>query len=218
MGNVLAATGVEVASVADLRGKRIGVAGGPDSKGWIILDEVARQQGIDLSREAQVQYAAPPLLNQALRRGQVDVLVTFWHFAAELTAAGQAYTALDMQALLQSLGLEPGLPILGYVFRDDWAIANAELLEKFATALGRTKRQLAEEPDHWQALRPLMRASNDAHFQALRRGFIAGIPAALDPRQVAQLQRLLILTGVDPDAVMPARLFLGPGQGRRGQP
>lgn len=207
MGNVLAAPGVRVDSVADLRGKRIGVAGGPDSKGWIILDEVARRHDIDLAREASIQYAAPPLLNQALRRGQLDVLVTFWHFAAELTAAGQAETALNMQELLATLGLETGLPILGYAFRDDWAQAHDDLLRRFADALAETKRQLAEAPHHWQAIRPLMRAVDDDHFEALRRGFIEGIPDALDDRQVSELQRLLVLTGANPERLMPERLF-----------
>src|SRR5690554_2753220 len=118
IGNVLAAPQIPIDTLDDLKGKRIGVAGGPDSKGWIILNEAAQQRGIDLAREASVQYAAPPLLNQALLRGQMDVLVTFWNFAAELTASGSAYTAVDMQALMQELGLEPQLPILGYAFRE----------------------------------------------------------------------------------------------------
>ncbi|MCG6658192.1 ABC transporter substrate-binding protein [Halomonas campisalis] len=207
MGNVLASTDVRIDSIADLRGKRIGVAGGPDSKGWIFLDGVAKRHGIDLSRDATIQYAAPPLLNQALRRGQVDVLVTFWHFAAELTAARQAYTALDMQELLQELGLEAGLPILGYVFREAWAQAHEDLVANFASALAKAKQQLAEEPRHWQAIRPLMRAMDDDHFLALRQGFVEGIPAELNARQVVGLQRLLEHTGVSADAVMPERLF-----------
>ncbi|WP_444676963.1 ABC transporter substrate-binding protein [Halomonas sp. E19] len=89
MGDVLAAPGLAIDGIEALRGKRIGVAGGPDSKGWILLTQAARRQGIELTEVATVQFGAPPLLSQALKRGQLDVLVTFWHFAAELTAAGR---------------------------------------------------------------------------------------------------------------------------------
>lgn len=207
IGNVLAAPGIRIDSLEDLRGKRIGVAGGPDSKGWIILNEAAQLRGIDLRREASIQYAAPPLLNQALLRGQMDVLVTFWNFAAELTAGGGAYTAVEMQALMQELGLEPQLPILGYAFRESWAQDNAELLERFVAAITTAKDQLANEPQHWEMLRPLMRTRDEAHFDALRQGFIEGIPEPLTPSRIHQLQELLILTGVEADEVMPAALF-----------
>lgn len=207
IGNVLAAPQIRIDSLEDLRGKRIGVAGGPDSKGWVILDEAARRRGIELSHEASVQYAAPPLLNQALLRGQMDVVVTFWNFAAELTAADSAYIALDMQALMQELGLAPRLPILGYAFREAWVQDNEALLASFVAAITTTKQQLADEPQHWDALRPLMRARDDAHFAALRQGFIDGIPTPLTTERIEQLQQLLLLTGVQAEAVMPEALF-----------
>ena len=210
IGNVLAAPQIPIDTLDDLRGKRIGVAGGPDSKGWIILNEAARQRGIDLSQEASIQYAAPPLLNQALLRGQLDVLVTFWNFAAELIAEGSAYTAVDMQALMQELGLAPKLPILGYAFRESWAQGNEELLERFVTVITTAKEQLANEPQHWEALRPLMRTRDEAHFDALRQGFIEGVPEPLNPSRIRQLQQLLILTGVEADSVMSDTLFYCP--------
>src|SRR5690554_2551223 len=210
IGNVLATPEIGIDSLEDLRGKHIGVAGGPNSKGWIILNKAAQQRGIDLAQEASVQYAAPPLLNQALLRGQMDVLVTFWNFAAELTAEGSAYTAVDMQALMQELGLEPQLPILGYAFRESWAQGNEELLERFVTAITSAKEQLASESQHWEALRPLMRTRDEAHFDALRQGFIEGVPEPLNPSRVRQLQQLLILTGVEADSVMSDTLFYCP--------
>src|SRR5690554_7373252 len=41
---------------------------------------------------SQVQYAAPPLLSQALRRGQADALLTFWQFSARMRGEGGVRT------------------------------------------------------------------------------------------------------------------------------
>lgn len=207
IGDILVAEASPLESLEDFQGKRIGVAGGPDSKGWVLLKRVAAERGLDLEREARVQYAAPPLLDEALRRGRIDVLVTYWHFAARLRASGDARTALEMADLLDALSLDRDLPVLGYVFRESWVLEHRDLLDRFADTLAEAKRQLAEEASHWAAIRPLMRVENEADFEALRQGFLAGIPAALDDRRIADLQRLLTLTGAAPDRVMPDRLF-----------
>lgn len=211
IGDILVAPESGIRQVSDLVGQRIGVAGGPDSKGWILLEQVARRQGIDLASQASVQYAAPPLLSQALVRDQVDVLVTYWHFAARLRADGDARTAFRMEDLLAALDFDPNLPVLGYVFRADWAQAHPDLLARFHRALNTAKTQLASSPEHWQALRPLMRADDDAIFAQLRDGFIEGTPAPLTPERIEDLQRLLALAGTDEGRVMPSALFYRPG-------
>lgn len=216
IGDILVPPDSDITSLADLAGKRIGVAGGPDSKGWILLREVARREGVALDDLAEVEYAAPPLLDEALRRDRLDALVTYWHFAARLKAAGEARTAFAMADLLEALSLDRDLPVLGYVFRASWAQAHPALLAAFAEALAEAKAQLGREASHWEALRPLMRVENDADFTALREGFIAGTPAPLDDARIADLQRLLVLTGTAPDEVMPGSLFYRPDEAREG--
>jgi NitT/TauT family transport system substrate-binding protein len=196
-----------IETLEDLKGKRLGIAGGPDSKGWILLNEVATRQDIDLSKETEAVYAAPPLLSVSLERDQIDVLLTYWHFAARLKGTGKAHTVIAMTDLLDALSLSRDLPVLGYVFQDDWAAQNPDLLERFSQALGKAKVQLKQSPQHWDALRPLMRADSDATFNNLRDGFVAGMPAPLDDQRIADLQQLLIMTGTNPDQVMPDRLF-----------
>lgn len=207
IGDILVAPDSDIASLEDLRGKRIGVAGGPDSKGWILLRRVAAERGLDLARDADVQYAAPPLVSEALRRGQVDALVTYWHFAARLEASGEARRLLQMADLLDALSLERDLPVLGYVFHETWVGENRALLDRFAEALVETKRTLAENDAHWDDLRPLMRVGSEAEFEAFRRGFLDGVPAALDDKRIADLQQLLQLAGTDAQQVLPSRLF-----------
>ena len=207
IGEVLVSDASDIRTLADLRGKRIGVAGGPDGLGWQLLQQLAARQGIDLAREATVQYAAPPLLSQALRRGQVDALLTFWHFSARLRGEGGVHAAFGLNELVGTLSLDPDLPVLGYLFPQAWANAHGDLLERFASALRQTKDELASQPDRWQAIRPLMRADNDAVFAALHDSFVEGIPQPLDEARITALQRLLVLTGAKQGQLMPAALF-----------
>lgn len=207
IGDIVVADGSAIQSVADLAGKRIGVAGGPDSKGWVLLQKVAAQQGLNLPDSADVQFAAPPLLNQALKRGQVDVIVTYWHFAARLKGEGGWRSAFRMADLLTALDLDSNLPVLGYVFPASWVREHPSLVRHFADSLQETKAELADDPGYWERLRPLMGNPGKGIFEALRDGFIAGTPAPQTDRRTADLHRLLILTGAMPDNLMPASLF-----------
>ncbi|TBW58452.1 ABC transporter substrate-binding protein [Marinobacter halodurans] len=210
IGDIVVPANSSVQSVADLAGLRLGVAGGPDSKGWMLLNAVAERQGLDLAGSARIQYAAPPLLSEALRRGQLDAVVTYWHFAARLRADGRFRSAFAMRDLLTALDLDADLPVLGYVFRDDWAQAHPDRLAGFAKALEQTQRHLAAGPDVWQPLRPMMRVDDDATFALLRDGFLNGTPAPLTGARVNDLRRLLTLLGTGEAALMPARLFYAP--------
>jgi len=207
IGDIVVPDSSTIRSVADLPGKHIGVAGGPDSKGWILLKKVAQRQGINLQESAELQFAAPPLLSQALKRGQVDVIVTYWHFAARLRGEGGWQSAFSMADLLTELGLDRNLPVLGYVFPESWAKDNGPLIDRFAASLQQAKAELAETKSHWQRLRPLMGDPDDSVFAALREGFVAGTPAPQTDQRIADLQRLMTLTGADPDNLMPAHLF-----------
>jgi len=207
VGDIVVADDSPVHQLSDLAGLRIGVAGGPDSKGWILLQKVAARQGLDLARDSEVQYAAPPLLSQALKRGQLDAIVTYWHFAARLRGEGGWRSAFGMADLLAELGLERNLPVLGYVFPRDWAREHGDLVDSFAVSLALAREQLARQPDYWKPLRPLMRNPDDGVFAALQQGFIAGDPEPLTAARIADLKQLLMLTGAPADRLMPDQLF-----------
>lgn len=207
IGDIMVADASDIRTVADLAGKRIGVAGGPDSKGWILLNQVAALQGVDLSASSTIQFAAPPLLGQALKRGQLDAIVTYWHFAARLRGEGGWRSAFRMADLLATLGLDRRLPVLGYVFPEAWARNHPALLDRFADSLAHAKSGLETDPVAWQRLRRLMGNPSDGGFDALRQGFVDGFPGAQTNKRIADLKRLLVLAGAEPAALMRDELF-----------
>ena len=210
IGDIVVSESSGVRNLAGLQGLRIGVAGGPDSKGWVLLQKVASQQGIDLAGSTDVQFAAPPLLSQGLKRGQMDAIVTYWHFAARLKGEGGWRSAFAMTDLLVAMNLDPSLPVLGYVFPKKWANEHKELIDRFAGSVVEAKAELAAQASDWERLRPLLQNPETGVFDALRDGFIAGNPKPLTDDRVANLRELLILTGADAGSLMPARLFYRP--------
>lgn len=187
IGTVMVAANSTLQWPDQLRGKRIGVAGGPFSKGWVLIKAYAMKQGIDLNKDAEIKFAAPPLLSSELERGNLDLLVTFWHFGARLEAKGfKSLVSLDDVA--GELGLSNQMPMLGYLFDRKWALGNRLLAEGFARAVTQTKQVLLNDLDSWQRLRPLMQAKDDATFETLKAGYLAGVPSTLNMRQIRSAQ------------------------------
>ena len=117
-------TGIE--HLADLQGKRIGVAGSPIDKSWLLLRAYSLKTiGEDLGKIAKPAYAAPPLLNEKFKQGEFDAVLNYWNYTARLRAANMT-ELIRVQDLLPSLGVPGRLPLIGYVFSQSWAEENIQ--------------------------------------------------------------------------------------------
>src|SRR5580700_2882176 len=92
-----------IKGIADLKGKKLGVAGGPLDKSWLLLQALARRSGVDLKAQADIAYGAPPLLMQKALQGETDATLTFWNFCAGLEVSGQR-RAIVMADVMKRLG------------------------------------------------------------------------------------------------------------------
>lgn len=181
VGAVMVKPDSGIRQLADLQGKKLGIAGGPSDKTWLLLRAYAqRKLGVDLTQFTEPSYAAPPLLNALALRGQVDAALNAWHYAARLEVAGM-HALIELPEILHGLGIDKPIPLIGWVFREDWATANSALVKNFLAASYEAKAILASSDAQWDQLRPKMRAENDAVFKALRAKYRAGIPTCSDP-------------------------------------
>ncbi|MFO1089576.1 MAG: ABC transporter substrate-binding protein [Hyphomicrobiales bacterium] len=196
VGSVMAKKDGPVKSLADLKGKKIGVSGGPTDKSWIILQAYAKKTaGIDLAKDVEPVFAAPPLLNEAAEKDEIAAIINYWHFLAKLQAKGFV-PLVTVRDAAQALGLDPNLPLLGYVFTDAFAKANPGAIDGLAKASAEAKELLKGDAE-WERLKPMMKVSNDAEFEALKAGFRAGIPSgeAVDPASAAKMFAFLAEIG-----------------------
>lgn len=197
VGSIVVKGDSALQSLADLKGRKIGVAGGPTDKSWVLFQALARKDfAFDLAKESEPVFAAPPLLSEKLGSGEIDAVITFWHFAAKLRANGGRDIATVADAA-KSLGLDTETPLLGYVYSEKWSKDHGDAASKLAAASAEAKALLASNDKEWDRLRPMMNVKTDAEFEALKAGFRAGIPKSPDvnPATAGQLFKILAEIG-----------------------
>lgn len=172
-GALMVAADSPIKQVQDLSGKRIGIAGGELDKNWLLLRALGEERQIDLDATVEKVYGAPPLLNQQLMQGNLDAILTYWHYAARLEAQGYR-EVLNGESILAALGIEPPLPTLGYVFSADWAQSHPQLIVNFLAASREAKNLLCESDPAWAEISSLTRTEDPAVQNRFRQKYCAG--------------------------------------------
>jgi NitT/TauT family transport system substrate-binding protein len=174
VGTLMVPPDSAIASLTDLEGKKLGVAGGPIDKSWLLIQGLAaKRHGIDLAAAVEPVYGAPPLLNEKVQDGELDAVLNYWHFAARLE--GKGYRELvGVEEAIAELGVGSVPPQLGYVFAESFGTQNPGLVEAFAAA-SRDAKELLKGDQEWERIRPLTKAEDDATFEALKRRYREGI-------------------------------------------
>ncbi len=214
VGGLLVPEGSDAQSLEDLKGGKIGIAGGPVDKSWLILRAYAQQEyGFDLADETQQVFGAPPLIFKTALQGETDGAINFWHFMAKMKAEGMR-ELISVETAATALGLDPDTPLLGYVLTEDFARENPELVRGFAQASLDVKEVLQADDTAWDDIREMMNAANDAQYDALREGWRDGIPSgqAVDEDAAARMFEIMRDLGgaelVGDATEMPQGVFL----------
>ncbi len=166
-GAVMVKANSPLRTLSDLKGRSLAVAGGALDKSWLIVRAAAERRGVDLAREANLMFGAPPLLYEKLRQGEADANLNFWNFCAKLESQGyrRLYDVRDAEA---GLGLRQPIALIGYAFSEDFLSAHPGTIDRFLTAARRADQILLQSDGEWEALRPLMAAEDTATFEAYR--------------------------------------------------
>ena len=218
LGAVMVPGNSTVANLADLKGKKLAVAGGPLDKSWLMLQAVARRDGLDLRTQTNIVYGAPPLLSEKALQRENDATLTFWNFCAELEGKGFK-RGIDMETIEKRLGATGPVAMVGYAFDAGWAAKNKSAVARFLDAAAKAKDILANSEAEWQRLAPRIGVSDKAGLEIYRRRYGDGIPRRPirdEERDAAGLYRVLVeIAGAE--LVGPARdldkgTFYDPGK------
>lgn len=214
VGGVMVPASSEAKTLADLAGGKIGVAGGPVDKTWLILRAYAQQAfDMDLAAEVEPVFGAPPLIFKTALQGGFEGAINFWHFMAKMEAAGMR-NLISVDEATKALGLNPETPLLGYVVKGEMVREHPAMIEGLKGASRAAKTLLMQDDLTWERLRPLMRAKDNEEYEALKAGFRAGIPGE-EPVDVADAAAFFALMAelggaelVGPATSLPDGVFL----------
>jgi NitT/TauT family transport system substrate-binding protein len=211
LGAVMVANGSPIRTLADLRGRKLAVAGGPIDKNWLLLRASMKQQGIDLKAEATIAYGAPPLLVEKTISGEVDATINYWNFCAALEPKGFRRLA-GVEDLMPALGARGRTAMIGYVFDETWADANRDAIAHFIAITREAKEILATSDAEWERIAPLTGAPDAATLRAYRDRYREGIPRRpiADEEADARILFRVLATIGGSELVGPAR-ELDPG-------
>ena len=85
VGGIMVHHDSEIMSIEDLSNKKLGVAGSSLDKSWLLFRAYSKKKiykdPIDFLKPA---YAAPPLLNELIKKKELDAVLNYWHYKAKL--------------------------------------------------------------------------------------------------------------------------------------
>ena len=190
LGALMVPADSPIATLKDLTGKKVGVAGGPLDKSWLLLRARAHDEVRgDIGAMLEPVFGAPPLLSEQLRLGRIDAVLTFWPFAARLDAEGFR-RLIDVGDILRQLRIDPPPPLVGFVWRETLEKEMGPALDGFFRAVAAANATLKTSDAAWERLRPTMQVKSDAEFLKVRDYYRAGIAGPWTGAELAGANRL----------------------------
>jgi NitT/TauT family transport system substrate-binding protein len=211
LGAVMVRGQSPIRDIADLKGKKLAVAGGPLDKSWLLLQALARRDRIDLKRQATIVYGAPPLLSEKALQGETDATLTYWNFCADLESKGLK-RAITVGEVMQGLGAKRPIAIVGYTFDGGWAARNRSTVDRFLDATRQAKEILAASETEWHKLARRIGTSDAGALATYRLRYGEGITrrAVADEEADARALYVVLAEIGGTELVGPAR-ELAPG-------
>jgi NitT/TauT family transport system substrate-binding protein len=198
LGSVMVPKDSPVTSLADLVGKKIGVAGTGIDKSWILLRAYSTKVlGKDISKTADVVFGAAPLITEEFKSGRLDACLNFWTYAARLAGTGSRQL-LSMSDVIKALDISPAPPLVGFIWSEKAAIDGAVPVDKLLAAAADANAVLAKSDTAWDRLKPLIKPSSDEEMASIKAYFRSGItgPWTSESTQAAEkMTKLLIELG-----------------------
>lgn len=184
VGAIMVPGGSDMKNLGELKGKKIGVAGGPLDKSWLLLQGMAKQDfDMDLAAENEIVFGAPPLLAEKARDGELDAVLNYWHYCARLESVGFS-RLVSAEDAANALGSTGAVSAIGYVFDEEWA--KQGLAEAFVNASKATKEIMGSSDEEWLRLSESGAIKDGpAALKVLRDRFREGIPARALDEEVA---------------------------------
>lgn len=211
LGAVMVAPSSSIVKLADLKGKKLGVAGGPLDKSWLLLQAYAKKSGVDLDSDAEILYGAPPLLEEQSLQGKDDATLNFWNFCAALEAKGFK-RLIGIDEVEKALGASGRVAMVGYVFDETYAASHADLLRRFFAMTAEAQNILAHSTAEWQKIGEKIGVTDPAALEIYRKRYLEGAAHRPIADEEADARKLYqVLAGIGGAKLVGPAAELDPG-------
>ncbi|GEM83891.1 ABC transporter substrate-binding protein [Meiothermus hypogaeus] len=189
-GGVVVKADGPISTVADLKGKTIGAQSLGDKSLLILRALAVSKYGFDPQKDSRVIAAAPPLMSELLRKGEIDAGLPFWHFVARQVATGESREIISAKQMLREMGAPVDLPLLLIIARND---LDKDALQRLLRAVQLANARMKTTDAFWTEIleRRLYALPDPSLMPAVRRRWEAGLPTRWDAGVVVGLNNLV---------------------------
>jgi NitT/TauT family transport system substrate-binding protein len=157
-----------VKTFADLKSRKVGTYGATFID-WLIVRAAGKKAyNVDLESDATLVPGAPPLQNQLLARGEVEVALQFLTLTLAPILRNEQREVIDMPGLMKAAGFSPDIFDLQWLLTEKWAKANPEAVRKVQAMLTEAYAVLRTDDTLWPVLARRINTTDPAVIAAYR--------------------------------------------------
>jgi len=190
VGGIMVKHDSEITTFEQLKNKKLGIAGSSIDKSWLLFRAYSNKKlNEDPKSFLKPTYAAPPLLNQLIERNEIDAVLNYWHYNARLKSKGYR-EIISVENILKNLGIQTKIPAIGWVFSEDFANKNKDLINNFFNASNEAKKIMMSSDNEWERIFPLTKAKDRAMLIHLRDAYRNGIPLSFGNNEIEETKKI----------------------------
>ena len=190
VGAILVKHDSEITDIKGLENKKLGIAGSSIDKSWLLF-RAYTNKNLDKDPKSFLKpiYAAPPLLNEFIKRNEIDAVLNYWHYNARLKSKGYR-ELISVDNILKDLGIKTQIPAIGWVFSEDFGKNNNDLINNFFNASKEAKEIMMSSDDEWERIFPLTKAKDRTMLIHLRDAYRNGIPLTFGNDEIEETKKI----------------------------
>lgn len=192
-----------IKSIAELKGRRVGLFGGPNTATtWLYRLIAERFYGFDPMKDSKIHFGAPPLLMGMIDRGELDAILVLDPFISQMLEEGKYKSIANLGEIWrQKTNQNPML--VAVTVNETWAKANPDIVKRFLAGFKEALIYLKNTPEAWGELAKGMGMKTDQGvrimYQRTADAFIIRWDKKLIDEQYAYAAELYKTFGKQPD-------------------
>ncbi len=175
-----------IQSVKDLKGRKLGVFGGPGSTTFAFLAVVARNwYGIDLFKEAELVTAPAPALVELLGKGDLDAALLGTTESIQMFARERYRVLLDLSAEYKARQGGRAPAHVTVATNEEFARAHGDIVRDYVKAYDQTLAYIRAHPEVWDEYAASIRMDDPQERALFREKMGANLVEKWDAEQIA---------------------------------